>query len=196
MERASWDRIDLYDEPENHVGEWTGGDGGDIRSGGRRPRSPRTDRISGHEGRGRSGGRAGAGLHLPQRVPETIAVAGTMDLARGRSKCGGRHVPQGNHAERNTAAGEGLAHGRHQVPAVRQWPAGLARAGRHGLRLCRRRDAKMVLRLSRPDALFYQRQERHRRRGLPPLADRSHGVARAAGVPVRGRSEPAERGQS
>ena len=30
------------------------------------------------------------GLHLPQRVPETVAVAGKVDLAGGRPECGGR----------------------------------------------------------------------------------------------------------
>ena len=89
------------------------------------------------------------------------------------------------------AAGQGLAHRRHEVPALHQWPAGLPRAGRHGPRLRRRRDAAMVLRLSRPDAVFHRGQERHRRRGLPALAGRRFGLARAPGFPFRGRGGPA-----
>ena len=48
---------------------------------------------------------------------------------------------------------------------------------------------------SRPDALFHPRQERHRRRSLPSLADRGR-VARPAGVPLRGRNRAAGKATS
>ena len=89
----------------------------------------------------------------------------------GRALAGGRDVPQGDHAGRGAQAGGSVADGRHEIPALRQWPARLARAGGHRPRLCRRRDAPLVLRFPRPDAAFFRKAERHRGRGVPAMAD-------------------------
>ena len=99
-------------------------------------------------------------------------------------QCG--HDSQGDHPRRKARASEGMADGRHEVPPVRQRPAGLARAGGHGQGFRGRRHAPLVLRSPGFDALFHEGKERHRGGGVPAMADRLYRVARQAGLSLRG----------
>ena len=118
---------------------------------------PRADRISGHEGRGRRAGRASAGLPLPQRVPKPSPWQAKWIWLARRSRCGrSACFARRSRWPKRRRQVKGLADGRYEIPPVRQWPAGVARAGGHRPRLCRRRDASLVLRFPRPDAVFHK----------------------------------------